>query len=216
MKKYEFIAFDLDGTLTDPEEGLVKGFMYAFDRVGVKYDNPSDLRRYIGPPLHQEWKREYGFTEEETANAIAIFREYYDKIGWAENKIYDGIVEMLENLKKAGKTIVLATSKPENTARRIMALFGLDKYFDFMGGASTSSTRDKKWEVLEYSLGAVGATDKSRCILVGDRKYDAEGADICGVDSMGVLWGHGEIDELRAAGFTYIVENTKEAEKILL
>ena len=202
MKKYDYIAFDLDGTLTDPAEGLIKGFIYAFDRVGIKYDNPEDLRRYIGPPLHQEWKREYGFTEEETANAIAIFREYYDEFGWAENKLYDGIVELLKSLKAAGKTIVLATSKPENTARRIMALFNLDQYFDFMGGASTSSIRDKKWEVLEYSLESVGATDKSKCILVGDRKYDAEGANIYGIDSMGVLWGHGDLDELKAANFT--------------
>ena len=215
MKKYDYIAFDLDGTLTDPEEGLIKGFTYAFDRVGVKYDDPKDLRRYIGPPLHQEWKREYGFTEEETANAIAIFREYYDEFGWAENKVYDGIVDLLESLKAAGKTIVLATSKPENTARRIMTLFGLDKYFDFMGGASTSSTRDKKWEVLAYSLESVGAADKSKCILVGDRKYDAEGANIYGVDSMGVLWGHGDLEELKASGFTYIVKDTLEAENIL-
>jgi phosphoglycolate phosphatase len=216
LKKYDYIAFDLDGTLTDPAEGLIKGFIYAFDRVGIKYDNPEDLRRYIGPPLHQEWKREYGFTEEETANAIAIFREYYDEFGWAENKLYDGIVELLKSLKAAGKTIVLATSKPENTARRIMALFNLDQYFDFMGGASTSSIRDKKWEVLEYSLESVGATDKSKCILVGDRKYDAEGANIYGIDSMGVLWGHGDLDELKAANFTYIVEDTKTAEEILI
>ena len=215
MKTYDYIAFDLDGTLTDPEVGLVKGFIYAFDRVGIKYDSPESLRRYIGPPLHEEWKREYGMTEEETKNAIAIFREYYDEFGWAENRVYDGIVELLENLKAAGKTIVLATSKPENTARRIMALFDLDKYFDFMGGASTSSTRDKKWEVLEYSLASVGATDMSKCILVGDRKYDAEGAKICGVDSLGVLWGHGTEDELSAAGFDYIVKTTAEAAEIL-
>lgn len=216
MKNYEYIAFDLDGTLTDPEVGLVKGFMYAFDRVGIEYGAPETLRKYIGPPLHEEWKREYGFTEEEAANAIAIFREYYDEYGWAENKVYDGIVDMLERLKAAGKKIVLATSKPENTARRIMALFGLDKYFDFMGGASTSSTRDKKWEVLEYSLAFAGATDMSKCILVGDRKYDAEGAKICGVDSLGVLWGHGTVEEIEAAGFTYVVSTPDEVADLLL
>ena len=216
MKNYEYIAFDLDGTLTDPEVGLVKGFMYAFDRVGIEYGAPETLRKYIGPPLHEEWKREYGFTEEEAANAIAIFREYYDEYGWAENKVYDGIVDMLERLKAAGKKIVLATSKPENTARRIMALFGLDKYFDFMGGASTSSTRDKKWEVLEYSLASAGATDMSKCILVGDRKYDAEGAKICGVDSLGVLWGHGIWEEIEAAGFTYVVSTPGEVADLLL
>jgi phosphoglycolate phosphatase len=216
LKKYDYIAFDLDGTLTDPEVGLVKGFMYAFDKIGIEYESPESLRRYIGPPLHEEWKQEYGFTEEETAHAIATFREYYDKIGWAENKVYDGIVELLESLKAKGKIIVLATSKPENTARRIMALFGLDKYFDFMGGASTSSTRDKKWEVLEYSLMSVGATDKSRCILIGDRKYDAEGANIYGIDSIGVLWGHGSREEIEASGFTYIAKDTKEVDGIVL
>ncbi len=215
MKKYDYIAFDLDGTLTDPEVGLVKGFMYAFDRVGIEYDDPKALRRYIGPPLHQEWKREYGLTEEETARAIAIFREYYDEFGWAENRVYDGIVELLEELKARGKTVVLATSKPENTARRIMALFGLDKYFDFMGGASTSSTRDKKWEVLEYSLLSVGAADKSRCILIGDRKYDAEGASIYGIDSIGVLWGHGSEEEIRSSGFTYVAKTTDDVLNIL-
>lgn len=215
MKKYDYIAFDLDGTLTDPEVGLVKGFVYAFDRVGIKYDDPKALRRYIGPPLHEEWKREYGFTEEETARAIAIFREYYDELGWAENRVYDGIVELLGALKAMGKTIVLATSKPENTARRIMALFGLDKYFDFCGGASTSSTRDKKWEVLEYSLLSVGATDKSRCILIGDRKYDAEGASIYGIDSIGVLWGHGSEEEIVSSGFTYVAKNPDDVLNIL-
>ena len=215
MKKYDYIAFDLDGTLTDPEVGLVKGFMYAFDRVGIKYDDPKALRRYIGPPLHEEWKREYGFTEEETARAIAIFREYYDEHGWAENRVYEGIVELLEALKAMGKTIVLATSKPENTARRIMALFGLDKYIDFCGGASTSSTRDKKWEVLEYSLLSVGATDKSRCILIGDRKYDAEGASIYGIDSIGVLWGHGSEEEIVSSGFTYVAKTPDDVLNIL-
>jgi phosphoglycolate phosphatase len=215
LKKYDYIAFDLDGTLTDPEVGLVKGFMYAFDRVGIKYDDPKALRRYIGPPLHEEWKREYGFTEEETARAIAIFREYYDEFGWAENRVYEGIVELLEALKAMGKTIVLATSKPENTARRIMALFGLDKYFDFCGGASTSSTRDKKWEVLEYSLLSVGATDKSRCILIGDRKYDAEGASIYGIDSIGVLWGHGSEEEIKSSGFTYVAKTPDDVLNIL-
>lgn len=215
MKKYDYIAFDLDGTLTDPEVGLVKGFMYAFDRVGIKYGDPKALRRYIGPPLYEEWKREYGFTEEETARAIAIFREYYDEFGWAENRVYEGIVELLEALKAMGKTIVLATSKPENTARRIMALFGLDKYFDFCGGASTSSTRDKKWEVLEYSLLSVGATDKSRCILIGDRKYDAEGASIYGIDSIGVLWGHGSEEEIVSSGFTYVAKTPDDVLNIL-
>jgi phosphoglycolate phosphatase len=96
-----------------------------------------------------------------------------------------------------------------------MSLFGLDKYFDFCGGASTSSTRDKKWEVLEYSLLSVGATDKSRCVLIGDRKYDAEGASIYGIDSIGVLWGHGSEEEIKSSGFTYVAKTTDDVLNIL-
>ena len=214
MKKYDVIAFDLDGTLTDPEQGLVDGFIYAFKKMGVTdYGDRESLRRFIGPSLYVVWQDEFGFDETTVVEAIEKFREYYNIYGWWDNRVYPGIVEMLSELKAAGKTIVLATSKPEGTAIKIMKLFGLDRYFDFMGGAA-GDNRDHKWQVLEYSLKAVGA-DPGRAILVGDRIYDAEGAAKCGIDSMGVKWGHGSAEELDSCGFTYLADTPNMVAELL-
>ncbi len=214
MKDYSVIAFDLDGTLSDPERGLVDGFIYAFRKMGVKnYGDRESLRRFIGPSLYVVWQKEFGFDENTVIDAIDKFREYYNIYGWWDNKLYSGIVEMLEALKAAGKTIILATSKPEDTAIKVMKLFGLDKYFDFMGGAA-GDNRDHKWQVLEYSLNAVNA-DYSKAILVGDRIYDAEGAEKCGIDSLGVTWGHGTKEELESSGFTYLADTPAQVAELL-
>jgi phosphoglycolate phosphatase len=214
MKNYDVIAFDLDGTLTDPENGLIEGFIYAFKKMGVtSWGDRDSLRRFIGPSLYVVWQDEFGFNETTVVEAIEKFREYYNIYGWWDNKVYDGIHEMLATLKAEGKTIVLATSKPEDTAIKIMKLFGLDKYFDFLGGEK-GDNRDHKWQVLDYSLNAVGA-DRSKAILIGDRMYDAEGAKICGIDSMGVSWGHGSSDELENSGFTAIANTPEEVVKFI-
>jgi phosphoglycolate phosphatase len=214
MKEYSVIAFDLDGTLTDPENGLVEGFIYAFKKMGVSdYGDRDSLRRFIGPSLYEVWQDEFGFTPETVKDAIEKFREYYNIYGWWDNKVYDGIREMLAALKEQGKTLVLATSKPEDTAVKIMKLFELDKYFDFLGGAK-GDERDHKWQVLDYSLNAVGA-DRSKAVLIGDRMYDAEGAKICCIDCIGVTWGHGSRRELEDAGCTYLADSPSDVLKII-
>ena len=214
MKKYNVIAFDLDGTLSDPERGLVDGFIYAFKKMGITdYGDRESLRRFIGPSLYVVWQNEFGLNEHTVVDAIEKFREYYNIYGWWDNKVYPGIVEMLTELRAAGKTLVLATSKPEGTAIKIMRLFGLDKYFDFIGGAA-GDNRDHKWQVLEYSLKAVNA-DPDKAILVGDRVYDAEGAAKCGIDSLGVRWGHGTPEELESSGFTYLADSPKMVVELL-
>lgn len=215
MKNYDVIAFDLDGTLSDPEQGLVDGFIYAFKKMGVTdYGDRDSLRRFIGPSLYVVWQDEFGFNEKTVVDAIEKFREYYNIYGWWDNKVYDGVENMLAELKRAGKTLVLATSKPEDTAIKIMKLFGLDRYFDFLGGAA-GDNRDHKWQVLDYSLNSVGA-DRTKAILVGDRMYDAEGAKICGIDCLGVTWGHGSREELDKAGCTYIADSPDAVLKQLL
>ena len=216
MKKYDVVAFDLDGTLTDPANGLIQGYIYAFRKLGIDYTALGDLTRYIGPPLFDEWMRDFSFTTEQTEEAIAIFREYYNIYGWWDNKVYDGVEIMLRELKEAGKTIILATSKPEDTAKRVLRLFGLDKYFDYIGGADGHKKRDKKHEVLAYSLESVKANDLSRSIMIGDRRYDAEGAALVGIDSMAALWGHGSAEELKAAGFNYFAKTPKDVVKQLI
>lgn len=214
MKKYDVIAFDLDGTLSDPARGLIQGFVYCFKKLGIRYESEESLRKYIGPSLYDEWQEDFGFTPDEANSAIELFREYYNIYGWWDNDLYDGIHGMLSGLKAAEKKIVLATSKPLDTAKSILSLFGLTEYFDFIGGA-TSHQNDQKWQVLNWSLSSVGVdiNDPSaldKCILVGDRKYDAEGARICGIDSMGVLYGHGTKEEIEASGFTLIANSVSD------
>lgn len=215
-KSYDVIAFDLDGTLTEPSEGLVSSFEYAMKKLNLPYESRESLKRFIGPPLYDEWRRCFSLTDEEADHAIAVFREYFSVYGWWDNYIYPGISELLSDLKKAGKKIVLATSKPEVFARKILYKFEIFNYFDFIAGADGEKVRDKKHEVLEYALSSMGIVDRSCVIMVGDRKYDAEGAKICGVDSLGVLYGHGTPEEIEAAGFTFIAKEVSDIEKILI
>ena len=220
MSKYNIIAFDLDGTLTDPASGLIKGFVYCFKKLGIDYGEEDSLRRFIGPSLFDLWQEEFGFTPDEANSAIEVFREYYNIYGWWDNTPYPGIHNALKKLKEAGKTLILATSKPEDTAKKVLNLFGLSEFFDFIGGAG-SHKKDQKWEVLEYSLASVRValtdTDKlSHCIMIGDRCYDAEGAKKCGIDSMGVLWGHGTSEELLNSDFTFIAESIDHMCDILI
>ena len=219
-KKYDVIAFDLDGTLSDPARGLIQGFVYCFKKLGLPYENEESLRKYIGPSLYDEWQEDFGLNHDEVNHAIETFREYYNIYGWWDNVIYEGIHDMLSALKQAGKKVVLATSKPLDTAKKVLELFGLTQYFDFIGGA-VSHEKDQKWQVLNWSLSSVGVDladpeSLARCILVGDRKYDAEGAKICGIDSMGVLYGHGTKEEMENSCFTLLVENVSDITKQLI
>ena len=207
---YSVILFDLDGTLTNPERGLVSGFEYAFKKLGIDYGERESLKRFIGPPLYEEWQKVFGFTPEESAAAIAKFREYYDVYGWWDNEPYEGIRDTLSELKKRGYTLAVATSKPEDTAKRVLNLFDLTGYFDFIGGALRSTERDKKSDVIRYVLSSLGVSELSRVVLVGDRKFDAEGADAVGIDSIGVLWGHGSAEELSSSDFVEIISSPQE------
>jgi len=216
VKEYKYVAFDLDGTLTDPEGGLTSGFAYALTKMGIEYGDKKNLRRFIGPPLKAEFRRVYSLTDEEAEECVRLFREYFSVYGWWDNKLYRGVPEMLSSLKTSGKKLLLATSKPEVFAKKILRLFDIEKYFDFIGAATLDHTRVEKSEVLDYSLKSIGAEDRGACILVGDRVYDAEGAVACGIDSIGVLYGHGSEEEIRASGFTYIASTVSDISKILL
>ncbi len=217
LSKYDIIFFDLDGTLTDPAHGLVDSFAYGLSKMGITWDDKQELKRFIGPPLYTEWQEVYGFTPEQSSKALDFFTEYYQVYGWWDNTVYPGVKQMLAKIKASGKKIVLATSKPEHFARKILDLFDLAQYFDFIAGAIADKIRDKKWEVLSYAIESVGAENmKEKCILVGDRKYDAEGAKICGIDSLGVLYGHGDYEEMRSSGFVYLCESSEAVAEYLI
>ena len=146
---------------------------------------------------------------------IRLFREYYDIFGWWDNIPYPGIEKTLSKLREAGKKLLVATSKPERTAKRVLSLFGLDKYFDFIGGAETGNKRYTKEAVLSYVLDSC-SVNTADAIMVGDRFYDADGAKFCGMDSLGVLYGHGSPEEIENAGFSYVAETVEQIADLLI
>lgn len=215
MKKYDVILFDLDGTLTDSSQGIINSIIYALDKLNIPVENTDSLRRFLGPPLHDSFK-EFGLDDEEIKSAITYYRERFSTKGIYENQVYDGIIPMIAKLKKCGKRIVLATSKPQKFTDIIMSYFELDRYFDFIAGSNLDGTRSKKAEVIKYALDSCRITDISKVVMVGDRKQDIVGAEIAGIDSIGVLYGYGDYDELKTAGATYIVNSVTELKNMLL
>lgn len=203
------ILFDLDGTLTDPGLGITNSVMYALEKLGYEVPAREKLYKYIGPPLSDSFRADYGMTQQQAQHAIDVYREYFSVTGLFENEVYPGIPEMLETLRAGGKKLLLATSKPEKFARRIMEHFDLAKYFDFIGGADLAGTRGTKDRVIEYVLRETG-TDAADCVMVGDRLHDAEGAARFGIPTVGVLWGYGSEEELRSAGCVGIAKDTEE------
>ncbi len=215
MKK-EYILFDLDGTLTDPALGITNSLMYALERLGITVESREELYKFIGPPLIYMMMQEYGFSREKATEGLAVYREYFSVKGLFENEVYDGIVDMLKALCDKGYKLILATSKPEVYAKRILEHFDLAKYFYFIGGSDMSETRSTKEAVIEYDLAAIGNPDVNKCIMVGDRKYDVTGAREFSIDCVGVLFGYGSRKELEEAKAAYIVETVKELEELLL
>lgn len=218
-KKYDIIAFDLDGTLTDPVKGLTAGFRYAFHKMGIECKDESVLKTYIGPPIRETWQKVYGFTPEESERCVGFFREYYSVFGWWDNEIYKGVYDLLSELKQNGKTLILATSKPDVHSSKILDKFGIAEFFDFKEGASFDNSREKKRDVLRYALDSIGATTKEAldaCVLIGDTRYDAEGAKEVGVDCIGVLWGYGTERDLIENGAKFTASNVDELRALLL
>ena len=206
MKSYQFLLFDLDGTLTDPGEGITNSVVYALEKFDIHVTDKTTLYPFIGPPLIESFMKFYGFSYENALLAVEYYREYFRDRGIFENVPYEGIAELLKTLKNAGKTLIVATSKPEPFARRITEHFDLDQYFDYVAGAGFDETRAEKWDVIEYALSTMNITDRSQAVMIGDRKHDIIGAKKTGLDSIGVLWGYGNRDELTAAGADTIFE----------
>lgn len=205
-----YILFDLDGTLTDPAEGITNSVAYALRRYGIEVEDTSELNCFIGPPLTDSFERFYGFSHEKAVEAVEVYREYYRPTGIFENKVYDGIPELLSRLKAEGKKVIMATSKPEIFANQIAEHFGFDSYFDLVAGSTLDGSRVKKHDVIENAIERFEITDRSECVMIGDRLHDIEGAKASGLCSIGVLWGYGSREELEACGADHICERVDD------
>lgn len=187
---------------------------HALRRYHIEEQDEETLRKFIGPPLAESFQRYYGLSAEEAKRAIEYYREYYTAGGMFENKVYEGIPELLEGLKAAGKTLIVATSKPELFAEQILEHFDLARYFDCIAGASMDEVRVNKDEIIDYALDKCGIKDKRQMVMIGDREHDIFGAKRNGLASIGVLFGFGSREELESAGADYIVETPEEIAEI--
>lgn len=212
----QYLLFDLDGTLTDPKEGITKSVQYALQKYGISVPNLDELIPFIGPPLKDSFMDFYGFCEADALQAVEFYRERFADTGIYENRLYPGIPELLKALQADGRHLLLATSKPEIFAKRILEYFDLSRYFDFVGGSTLDHTRGSKTAVIRYVLDEYSVSDYDAAVMIGDREHDIIGANQCGIDSIGVLYGYGcrrEFEINHAAG---IAENITELKKILL
>ena len=219
MQKY--LLFDLDGTLTDPAEGITKSVAHALRKRGIEVTDLATLNCFIGPPLIDSFMKYYGLDEDDARRAVTDYREYFVPQGMFENTVYDGIPALLDELRSHGDTLIIATSKPEPFAVKILEHFGLAHHFDRICGASLDEKRSTKSDVIRYTLDTCGidptdATCTNGAYMIGDRHHDVDGAHENGLAAIGVLWGYGDRAELSAAGAEFVVENIGELKDLLL
>lgn len=212
----EYILFDLDGTLTDPGIGITNSVSYALKKYGIEVNDRSELYPYIGPPLQYSFEKFHGLPKSELQNALMYYREYFAQEGIFQNELYPGIPELLEKLRGAGASLMVATSKPEEFTHRILEHFGLARFFDFVGGNTLDESRPTKAEVIEHVLISNPGVSTGNAVMIGDREYDITGAHKCSLEAVGVLYGYGSLDELFAAGADFIASDIPGLEKILL
>lgn len=224
----QFILFDLDGTLTDPKIGITRCVQYALNAQGIEAPDLDELECYIGPPLDESFQRFHKLSPENAQRAVEKYRERFRETGIFENDVIDGIEFCLGTLKAAGKTLALATCKPEEFAVRILEHFGLSKYFDAAVG-SLDGIRKYKSEVIEEvftrlrsTCGIENAADyelyemKAASIMVGDRREDIDGAHEAGIEAVGVRFGYARENELEDAGADYIADSVEQLTALLL
>ena len=215
----EYLLFDLDGTLTDPKVGITTCVQYALKAFGIEEPDLDKLEPFIGPPLKDSFMQFYQMSEEQAEAAVEKYRERFKDIGLFENEVYEGVPQMLRTLKRKGMHLAVASSKPTVYVQRILEHFGMNDYFEAIVGSELDGRRVNKDEVVEEALRQLFG-DKSveyeKVYMIGDRKFDVDGAHALNVESIGVSYGYGSLKELKEAGADYIVQSVSELNYILL
>lgn len=212
---YHTILFDVDGTLCDPGKSMIECAKYALSKFNIHETDEANLRRLIGPPLEHAFQDSYGFDEDQSNQAVMYFRDMMRREGVQLYEAYPGISELLDELQKSGKRLAVVTSKIDHIAKETLAKTGLIQYFDFVS-AQQPNIVVKKEDILAKALSELKIADNSKVVMVGDRRHDVEAAKAHDIDSIGVLWGYGDRDELEKEGATYIVADAAELREILL
>lgn len=213
----KYVFFDLDGTVTESAPGIINSVVYAIKKLGVRMPSEEELLKFVGPPLSDSFVKYCGVDPSKTKEAINIFREYFAERGIFENNVYPGIPELTAKFKSLGIKQILATSKPQLFAERILTHFNLIANFDAVYGNSMDEKYTDKALLLRDIIAKEGikGDDLKNCVMVGDRSSDISGAHKAGIRAIGVLYGYGDRPELEGAGADLIVETVRDLEKVL-
>lgn len=205
MKNYDYYLFDFDGTLCDTTEGIFNSILYSLEWYGIKETDLKKLEFFVGPPLFESYKTVYGVSDDDANALIEKYRERYRVKAAEESRLYNGIKNMLKELKKQGKKIAIASSKPQKFVDEISQYHDIYKYYDFVSAESFKNNHSSKKDLINACLDYFGNPDKDKVIMIGDRFYDIDGANAVGIDSAGAVYGFGTEEELKNAGATYIL-----------
>lgn len=211
---YTHYLFDLDGTLTKSELGIYNCIRYALDWAGIPDPGEAFLRKFIGPSLYDSFTMYFQMSDNQAREMVAKYRERYNTIGLFENEVYDGIYELLGELKNRGKVLAVATSKPQEATDRILEKFRLAEYFDVVVGSKPDGTSSDKAFLISKVLEALPEAAEHG-VMIGDRMYDIKGGQACGLDTVGVLYGYGSTEEFQEAGATHIVKHPRDILRLL-
>lgn len=216
-EKFDLILFDLDGTLTDSSEGITKCVQYSLEKYGIIETDRKKLERFIGPPLIDSYMKYYGFTREQAIEARNVFNERYQPVGWKENVPYPGIENVLKTLKEQGKLLGIATSKPVNVAEKVLKLFGLWDYFSIFCAAPNNGIGGEKIGRILAALEEARnlGWEGNHPVMVGDTRFDVQGAHECGLPCVGVTWGFAVEGEFEACNTEYVVSSMEELLEVL-
>ena len=205
----------MDGTINKTDPGVRNGFRYAFSKLGKSFTEGVECNEFLGPSIEHSFEFVFGLEPELIPEAVKLYREYYSSTGINECELYPGLRELLARLKNEGVTLLTASSKPEKFVRIILDNFDIAKYFDYAAGGRPELGLSDKIDVIEHALAEAGVTDRTRCLMIGDRKYDIEGGRMAKIDTCGILWGYGDRPELEEAGADWIAATPEEVGDII-
>lgn len=210
MAKYDIVLFDLDGTISASAEGIRYSLEQTIEKTGCKKFDTSDYTLYIGPPLINTFNNLCSLYGEKAEEAVEVYRQIYDTKGKYINKVYDGIKETLEALKGAGVKVAIATSKYEKFAQEIVDYLGLSNCINKVCGSKLDGTRKEKRDIIPYAVESLGGKLTDKILMIGDTYFDAKGAAQCNVDFLGVTYGYGNVESMKAEGAVDFVNSPLE------
>ena len=206
---YPNVLFDLDGTLTDPREGITRPIQYGLSKMGIDEPDLTQLEHFIGPPLLQAFMATYGFDEAKAWEAMGFYRERFAVTGLYENEVFEGVTPLLETLVAQGRQLFIATSKPQVYAREIARHFDFARHFKVIYGSELDGTRTNKVELIRHLMAEQGL-NPAHTLMIGDRKHDLIGARDNGLDAAAVGYGFGSFEELNSFAPKYHFQTLTE------